>query len=302
MSNKKIKETVSGWLICGLPVVGFLLFQMIPLLVSFVLGFTELKSYNFFEAKFIGLSNYITLLEMPLFWKAIKTTLIYCLTVPMTMVAGFFIAYILSKNILCKSFFRSIFFIPYVCSIVSVSLMWKWILEPDAGVLNAFLSLFGVGRIEWLYDARFFMPAVFLVVLWNSTGFAIILYQSALANVNQNYYEAAQLDGASNMNMLFKITIPMTSPTSFYLWTTGFINALQVFSMLQVLSSGGSSSGGPDNAAYSVVYLLYDMAFTYPLRYGVGIASACAWLLALFIIVVTRLNFMLQNKFVVYEE
>lgn len=299
--KNNIKKNLIGWLICGLPVIGFILFHLIPLVVSFFLSFSDLKGYDMSQAEWVGLKNFETLFNDPLFWKALKTTLVYCLVTPMTMIAGFIVAWLLSKNIKFKKLFRAIFFIPYVCSTAAVALMWKWIFEPDFGALNAFLKLFGVERIEWLYDSKYFMSAVFIVVLWSGTGFAIILYQSAFANVDKSYYEAAMVDGASDRDILFNITIPMTSPTTFYLWTTGIINSLQVFAILQVLSSGGSSSGGPDYAAYSVVYYLFDMAFTYPLSYGLGLASACAWVLATIIFVVTRVNFKAQDKLVVYE-
>lgn len=299
--KKNFKKNLIGWMICGLPVIGFILFHLIPLVVSFILSFTDLKGFDMTQAKWAGLENFKALFNDPLFWKALKTTLIYCLVTPMTMIAGFIIAWLLSKNIRFKGFFKAVFFAPYVCSTAVVALMWKWIFEPDSGPLNAFLSLFGVERIEWLYDSKYFMLAVFIVVLWSGTGFAIILYQSAFASVDNSYYEAAMVDGASGKDILFNITIPMTSPTTFYLWTTGIINSLQVFAILQILASGGSSSGGPDHAAYSVVYYLFDMAFTYPLSYGLGLASVCAWVLATIIFIVTRLNFKAQDKLVVYE-
>lgn len=293
------KENISGWLMIAVPIIGFLLFQMIPMLISAGLSFTELKSYRIELARFIGFSNFKTIFTDPLFYKSLGNTFYYCVAIIGCMGLGLIIALLLfSKWLRGRRIFRTMFFLPYVCSVVAVSVMWLWIYEPNYGILNSLLKALGIHPIAWLKNPATFMPCVIVMQLWSGTGFNLILYQAAISKVDQSYYEAAELDGASAWQKFAHITWPAISPTTFYLLVVGLISGLQAFTQIQIIAN---NSAGPDNAGLTIVYYLYKMAFENVTSYGFGIASAMAWIVALIVIVITFINFKLQKLWAKYD-
>ncbi|MFY9175318.1 MAG: sugar ABC transporter permease, partial [Peptococcia bacterium] len=187
-----------------------------------------------------------------------------------------------------------IFFIPHVSSIVAVSLMWKWILDGEYGIVNHLLSFLGVKGPDWLGDSRTFMPAMIVMGVWGSLGFYVILFSAALTNVDPQLYEAAEIDGAGPFTKFVKITMPAISPVTFYLLVMSVIWGLQDFARFQIMAPGG----GPDNAGLTMVYYLYNAGFTNIITYGMGIAAAVSWILTFVIAGVTALNFWGSRKWV----
>ncbi len=290
-------ENLTGNLMTLLPILGFLLFGAIPIVISFVLSFMKLNTYDIFKATFTDLDNFEFVLKDERFFKSLGNTLLFSLSVPISMVGSLLLATLISKELKGIRFFRTIFFIPYVCSSVAVSTMWKWMYDYNYGVINSFLSNIQV-KIPWLNDERFFMLSVIIMSIWGGMGYGMILYQSALNSVDNTLYEAAEIDGANRVTRFFKITLPMISPTTFFLLVTGLIGALQNFVTFQIM---GGDTAGPNEAGLTTVFYLYRMAFKDTISYGMGYASATAWILSVLIILLTVINFKVSKKWV-YED
>ena len=162
LSNKhlkrKIVHNVTCWGMACLPIIGFLIFGFAPLVISFYLSFTDLHRYDFSAATFNGLSNYAFVLKDPLFWRSILNTLYACLAIPIEMFLGLLIANVMVKDIKCKGFFRALYFAPYICSSVAVTLMFQWLFDTELGVINAVLSQMGIAKQEFFYSETQFMP------------------------------------------------------------------------------------------------------------------------------------------------
>ena len=295
-SLSRSENRAGNWMTL-IPFLGFLLFGAIPILISFVLSFMKLNTYDISKAVWIGWENYEFVLKDERFIKSLENTLVFALSVPISLVGSLLLATLISKDIKGIRFFRTIFFIPYVCSPVAVSTMWKWMYDYNYGVINSLLGPTGV-QIPWLNDERYFMSAVVIMSIWGGMGYGMILYQSALNNVNPALYEAAELDGAGKFAKFFKITLPMISPTTFYLLVIGLIGALQNFVTFQIM---GGDTAGPNEAGLTTVFYLYKMAFRDTISYGMGYASATAWILSIVILVITVINFKVSKKWV-YEE
>ena len=302
--KRKILHHLSCWAMGGIPILGFLLFGLAPMVISFYMSFTDLHRYDFSAATWAGLSNYGFIFKDPLFWRSILNTVYSCLTIPIQMILGLLIATVLVKDIKGMKFFRALYFIPYICSSVAVTLMFQWLFDSELGIVNSLLSGIGIPKQEFLLNEAQFMPVMIIMMTWAGTGYYIILYQAALTNINKAMLEAAELDGAGAVRRFFSITIPAVSPTTFYLVIMGVIGGLQNFTWFQVICSGlgDGYKYGPDNAGLTIVYYLYDKGFDNIVTYGMGIASAAAWVLVLFILALTALNFFGSKKWVHYDD
>lgn len=305
--RRKWKQNIEGWLISLGPFVGFLLFTAVPMIISLYISFTGVTDlyFEWDDLTDLSLDNYIRLFTdeetFGLVCKTFVNTLYFTVNIFISMALGLWIANLLSKDIVFKRLFRTIFFVPYVCSITAVALTWQ-MMYSNEGFFNVLLDLLGLPEQEWLYNSQLFMPAVILMTVWCRLGYVIILYQAALCNFNQTYIEAAKLDGASNMTIFWKIVFPLITPTTFYLLTMKLISSLQMMVESQVLASGTIYPNGPDNAGYTVVYYLYNMSIAYPEKYGFGISAALSWLFSLFILLITGINFKLADKWVHYDD
>ena len=294
--KKRIKkEEVLGTLYASIPLIGFVIFGLIPLVMAIVMSFFKLRDFGFVDAEFVGLENFIYVLKDATFWESIVNTFVLGSSVLIGQVLSLLIAYLLSREIKGRKAFRIIFFIPYVCSTVAVVLMWKYIFNPNFGIINQILGRTGENAIDWLGDSDYFSWLVIIISVWSGMGYAIILYTAALTNVNRAVIEAAKIDGAGPFRIFFKIVFPAISPTSFYLLVTGIIGALQSFSTSNVLDP----NGGPNGDGITIVFYLYRRIFSY---YGqMGIAAASSWILFFIILIFTILNFVGSRKWVSYD-
>lgn len=300
--SRRAKNNLSCYLMCGLPVLGFFIFAFVPLVISLYLSFTELSTLNFYSADFTGFDNFKKLFSDPLFGKAIVNTLYAMVSVPLSMILGLLIAKVLTQDTLHgKRFFRTLFFIPYVCSTVAVTLVFKWMFNTEFGIIN---NLFGT-KINFFLNEKLFMPVMIFITTWTGTGYYIILFQAALTNVNPSLVEAAKIDGAGPFRRFFAITVPAISPTTFYLLVMGVIGGLQSFTWFQIICDPIAASGygwGPGDSGITIVYYVYNKAFA--TSTGViqgGVAAAAAWVLALGILLITVLNFKLSKYWVHYD-
>lgn len=286
------KKSLYGYLFISGPFIGLILFAVIPIVYSFYISFTQFDLFN--PEVFIGLENYKKMLtDDPLFWKSIINTIYSAIGVPIGLVISLLIATALNRKIKGINFFRTAFYIPSVCSVVAVTLMWKWIFNSDYGVLNNILGFFKIQGPDWLNSTTWAMPSLIIQGVWGGLGVGMILYIAALKNVPKVYYEAAELDGAKKWQQLKYITIPSISPTTFYLLITGLIGAMQAFVPFMIMTNGG-----PDYSTTTIVLYLYQNAFQYM---NMGYASAMAWVLFIIIMILTLINFKFSSKWVHYD-
>ena len=298
--TRKFKDNVWGWLFACSPLIGFALFGMVPLVFSFILSFGKLQSFDLADIKFIGFENYVRLFTQDdKFIRSIGNTFIYAFfVVALSLAVSLLLAVQLNKKIACKKLFRLILFIPFVCSVVATSTMWKWVFDYNYGILNDVVTFFGIKRQNWLGNVETAMPVIIFISGWSGAGYNIILYSAALSAVNKSVYEAAMLDGAGSIKIFFKITLPLVSPTTFFLAVTGLIGALQSFANFQIMTP----SGGPENSTLTMVFRVYQVAFQEDARtYGMGYAAAMSWIEGFIIMVFTAINFAISKRWVHYD-
>ena len=297
--RKGLGQNGSGFLMASIPVLGFIVFGMIPLLLALVMAFMDVPGRgNIAEAEFVGFENFEYVLNDDVFWQSIENTLKMAISLPICIVIALVVAFLLTKNIKGRSFFRGIYFVPYVCCAVAVTLMWELIFNQNHGIINAWLGLTRETAIPWLTDSSTYTLCLIIIGVWSGTAYGIVLYGAALTNVNRSLYEAAKVDGAGAFRSFFNITLPSVSPTSFYLLTTGLIGALQEFTRPQMIAGGGNGAG-PNNDGLTIVFYIYRRAFQY--NNEMGRAAAAALILAVFILIITAINFVLSKRWVSYD-
>lgn len=291
---KILKQNVLGTSMVILPFLGFLCFTLFPMAMSFFLSFSNLRSALISEATFdAGINNYIYILKDEYTWKAMRTTLVYSLTVFINLGIAIFLANIMHKNIGGKKFWLVLFFLPQVCSSVSTTLMWRWILSEN-GVLNNILGNFGVEPIHFFTDSSWYMVAIFIMSSWQH-GTNIVVLLSAFAGINVSLQEAARLDGANEFHVFWKITFPQLTPTIYYLLTMNLITALQEQAIFQFLNTTGV---GPDFWGLTLTFQMYRLI---NVNYQYGLSCALSWVIGIFVMIVTAINSKLSKKWVSYD-
>lgn len=279
-------------------VIGLISFLFVPLIWSVWVSLTDERLL--IPGRFIGLSNYIDMFtQNPLFYQAIFVTVKWVLmTTPVYLIAGLGLSLLLNQRLPGMNVFRTILYIPAVLSGVAVAILWINFFNPDLGAINYFLFQLGVENPPyWLQSPRWAMPAMMIIGLWGVGGSAVI-YLAGLQNIPPHLYEAAALDGAGVWAKFRYITLPMLSPTIFFLLITGVIGAFQQFGIPFVLS-GGSSLGGPANSLLFYMLYLYNVGFV---RGLMGYAAALAWVLTLIGVLAIYILFKVEGRFVYYEQ
>lgn len=268
--------------------------------------------------QFIGLKNFAKIFVDPKFYQSLGNTFWYVIfVVPLTILLSLFFASLLNLNIRFRSLYRTVYYLPVVTSIVAISVVWKWIFNADRGLLNAVLGSVGVSPVHWLNDARglfevigemmnvqvagfFAGPSIALLALiimsvWHNLGYCIIIALAGLQNVPEQYYEAARIDGASNWRIFLFITLPVLSPTIFYLLVTQTIIAFNTFTPVYVMTQ---PTGGPIGTTSLVVYYLYEQSFR---LWNLGYANALACVIFLVIFLLTQVQKRFLEQRVFYE-
>ena len=244
-----------------------------------------------------GILNYILeAKEKNLFIKAIYNTTYYVvLTVPTTIFLALMIALLLNANIKLRAFFRTAYFLPFVTSIVAISLVWQWIYNDEYGLLNYVLSWFGMEKIAWLKDEKWTIPTIAILSIWKGVGYDAVIFLAGLQNIDKFYYEAADVDGANSFQKFFYITWPLLSPTTFFLLIVSMIGAFKVFAEVYVLYGG--LPGPYNNSGMTMVYYVFDLFYR---QQRMGIACAGAYLLFIAIAILTFVQFKIGRKMVEY--
>ena len=293
------KEEVQSILYANIPLFGFCFFGLIPLLLSLYLCFNSFKGLRLHTAKFVEWENFSEILQDEMFWQSLGNTALVLVAAVVALLLSRAISALIATNVRGAKGFKAIYFVPYVCSMVAITFMWKWIYDYNYGVLNTTLMDWGWIQepISWLGSAEYYRTAMFVLLVWSSTGFNIILLTAALIGVPKELHEAAQIDGAGEFRRFFSITLPLISPTIFYLLIMGLIGALQEFTRFQVMTP----DGGPEYQGMTVVFYLYKQLFNASGGSDLGVASAMGWIIAVLISAVTILNFSLQRRWVNYD-
>jgi len=271
--------------------LGFLVFIFWPLIASFGLSFTSWDLLT--PIKWIGLENYKTLISDQVFWKVLWNTIYFTVgNVPVGIILSLFLAIALNQKIKGITIFRAVYFLPVISSTVAVAIVWQWLYNPEFGLMNYLLSLVGIDGPNWLSSTTWAMPAVIITSIWRGLGFNMLLFLAGLQGIPETYYEAAKIDGA-NWWVLFKnITIPLLSPTTFFVVVISIINSFQVFDQIYIMTAGG-----PARSTSVLVHYLYQNAFQY---FKMGYASAIGYVLFFLVFTVILIQLKRSKNWVVY--
>ncbi|WCQ69475.1 carbohydrate ABC transporter permease [Streptococcus pasteurianus] len=295
IKNKNIREAMWGLLFVAPTIIGLIVLNIIPIIQTMKLSF--FKSGDFGRGDiFIGLENYRRLFSDAQVWSATWNTVKYTLlVVPITVGISLILATLLNTNIKGKHLYRTIYFLPMVAAPAAVTMVWKWLFNTDFGLINFFLGKIGIGKINWLEDPNIALYSIALIGIWSAIGYNMILLLAGLQEIPKDYYESAKIDGASSIKQFFSITIPLLSPTLFFVVVTSIISSMQVFDSIYMIV-------GPSSPAYdktvSLVYLFYNNSFKYADR---GYGSAIIMLLLALILIITVIQMKVQKRWVHYN-
>ena len=285
------REALECYLFISLAAIGFLMFQVIPIGTSAYLSLTDSELVG--TPHWIGLKNYVTMAQDKLFWQSLKVTSLYAVVaVPLGLATSLLLALLMNQKIRGVTIFRTVYYLPAVISGVAVALLWRWIFNPEFGVLNVLLSYVGIQGPNWLIDTNWALPSLMLMSLWGIGG-GIVIYLAGLQAIPTELYEAVEIDGGGLLAKFRHITIPMISPVIFFNLVTGIIWTFQEFTRVYVMTGGG-----PSNATLFYGLYLYRNAFRY---FELGYASALAWVLLFIILAMTVILFRTARWWVYYE-
>ena len=278
-------------------------FFLLPSLLIFgvftysAMGFNAYLSFtnsNFFDQTFVGLMNYQKLLTDRRFWIAARNTLYYTFgRVSLCMVLGLILAVVLNQKLKGRGLYRALIFSPYVTSTAATSLLWAWVFEPTHGVLNFILSCLGIHGPRWLTSTTWALPAIIIMDVWRLVGYTMTIFLAGLQNIPRELYDAAKVDGAGPWDCFWKITLPLLSPTTFFLIVTGFTGSFLLFDAVAIMTQGG-----PVNATLVFNYYIYTQAFQ---MIKAGYASSISVVVFLLIMGLTLFQIIMSRRWVYYQ-
>lgn len=271
----------------------FSLFFLYPIGYMIYLSMFE---WNFVspDKDFVGYSNFVNLLQDTKFLEVIRNTLTYTtLTVSLTIIISLFLAIWLNKQGAVYGFVQGAIFSPHIISLVSISMLWMWIMDTDYGLLNWFLNLFGIPSVSWLTDPNTSLLSLVIVAVWKGIGFNTLIFIAGLQSIPRDIYEAASLDDTGGVRRFLHLTLPMLSPTLFFLTIISIINSFQVFETISIMTQGG-----PINSTNTIVYYIYENGFRF---FKIGFASTAGVILLVIIGLLTVVYFKLLSRKVHYQ-
>ena len=288
----KVREALWGYLFLLPNILGFLAFNIFPLLFAIGMSFTRWDLIS--EPTFIGLGNYEKLfLEDESFRIAVKNTLFFtAMSVPAGTIISLLLANVLNQKIRGTTFYRTAYFLPVVSSSIAIALVWAWVFNPDFGLVNELLSTFGLPRLKWLASSTWALPAIVIVSVWRGIGPSTVIFLAGLQGIPEELYDAAKIDGANARQLFRHITIPMLSPTTFFVIVVSIIGSFQVFDLVFMMTQGG-----PGRATLVLVYYIYQHAFRW---FGMGYAASIAFVLFIVIFILTLIQLRLSGRWVHY--
>ena len=292
-SIKRRINKISCILVFILPaVIPLGVFWIWPMIKAIFMSFTN-WDYMSSTYNMVGVENYKALFSDSAFYNALKNTFIFTAgTLVPTIVGGLSIAMVLKNNIKGSALYKAIIFSPWITPTVAISIVWSWIFEPKYGFANYILKLFNLPKSQWLQSSDTAMIAVIIVTVWKGLGWAMVFYLTALEKVPKHLYEAAAIDGANMWNKFISITLPLISPTTFFLSIITTINSLQAYDQIQVLTQGG-----PAGSTRTILYMYYQTAFE---NFNMGQATSMATVILVIIGILSGIQFFASKKWVHY--
>lgn len=293
-SIKLNKEWLTGYLMIFPVVAGLSVFYIYPIFKVIIDSFYEVGSFN--KRSFVGLDNYLTMFNDPKMWSSLFNTFSYVIViVPGTIIISLILAALLNTKIKGRGFFRVVYFIPAITMGAAVAMIWKWMYNSDHGIINAILNALGFDSVNFLTNPNTALLSICLVSIWINVGYNMIILLAGIQGISKTYYEAASIDGASPVKQFFGITLPLVTPTLFFVLITNLIGTFQTFDTIYMMIK---ESGIAMEATQSMVMYFFRNAFSYSKK---GYASALAVFLFLIIMLVTLIQMKLQKKWVNYE-
>jgi multiple sugar transport system permease protein len=291
MTLAEKREMIWGWAFILPTILGLIILNFYPVINTIWQSFC--KTGDFGEGnKFIGLANYQAVFSAGETWQSLWNTVKYAIIeVPFGVVIALILAALMQQNIKGKSVFRTIFFLPMVCAPAAVAMVWKWLYNQQFGLLNHIFH----SNVAWISDPKIAWISVGVIGVWSIIGYNMVLFIGGLQEIPKDYYEAANIDGASRINQFFNITIPLLSPTTFFIVQTRIIGALTVFDLMFMVMD---KTNVALNKTQSIVYLFYTYAFT---NGNKGYGAALVMLLVVFIMIITVILQKCEKKFVFYN-
>ncbi|MCP3793996.1 carbohydrate ABC transporter permease [Paenibacillus sp. CH40] len=290
MRNRQ--RTLAGYLFVSPQLIGLLVFSLLPVVYALVLSFMNWDGFG--ARTFVGFENFANQFNNPDFWIAMKNTVYYMIfVIPSSIFLSLFLAVGLNK-VRGKELYRVFYFMPVVTSSVSIGVIWMWILNGDFGVLNLLLSHIGINGPDWLTDTHWVIPSIAMLSIWWGLGNNMVIFLAGLQGISRSYYEAAEIDGASRFKQFLNITLPLLSPTTFFIAIMSLIGSFQVFDQAFVMTNGG-----PAKASYTLVYHIYQQGF---IDFKMGQSAASAMILFVIILIFTLIQFKMSKRWVHYGE
>ena len=281
-----------GYLFIAPQFVGILVFTVFPVFFSLYISFFKWDMIN--DPVFYNTRNWVKILSKPEFWRIMWNTCSYVLMyVPMSIVTGLLLALLINREFRGVTLYRSAFFLPNITSSVAISVIWSFLLQKDNGLVNMALALVGITGPDWLHSRDWSMFAIAIVATWHSMGYNMIVLLAGIKGIDPSYYEAAKVDGSSKLHSFLHITLPLLTPTLFFMVCTGLINSFQMFNEAYMLTGGG-----PGTATTTLVFKIYNLAFRF---WKMGEAAVWSWGLFICVLAITLLQFKAQNKWVNYD-
>ena len=282
----------AGWYFVAPALVLIGIFFFIPVAGSLLLSLTDFDIYAIADrgnARFVGLRNYADMFRNSVFWIAVRNTFYFALVGgPLTVAASLAAALLINARVVrFRSFFRTIFFIPFVTTLVAVAIVWRYLYHPQYGMLNYALGWAGIGPIDWLGDPRTAMPAIIMLAIWKNFGYNMLIFIAGMQTIPAELYEAAELDGAGPLRQFRHITLPMLAPTFLFVGVITMIGYFQLFAEPYVMTAGG-----PLRSTTSLVLLMYEEGFRW---WRMGVAAAIAFVLFGIMLVGTAIQLMLRR-------
>ena len=287
------ENTRAAWYFVAPALILISIFFLLPVVASLLLSVTDFDIYAIADAanaRFVGLRNYAALFDNAVFWQAVRNTFYFALLGgPLTVAASLAAALLVNaRAVKYKALFRTVFFIPFVTTLVAVAIVWRYLYHPQYGLFNYVLHWFGIGPIQWLGDPHWAMPAIIVMAVWKNFGYNMLIFIAGLQNIPLELYEAAYLDGAGPLRRFWNITLPMLAPTFLFVGVITMIGYFQLFAEPYVMTGGGALRARP-----APLPLIYAEGFRWWLM---GVAASVAFVLFIIILIWTLLQFRLQKE------
>ena len=282
-------ETIAGYLFLLPNLAGFIVFMLFPILFAFYIMLTDWSLAK--EPEFIGLKNFETMVKDRLFWKSLLNSFYYTfVAVPTGIFIAFWLALALNRKMRGIIFFRTVYFLPQITLTVAAATIWRWIYQPEIGMINHLLEMIGIDGPKWIHNTQWAMPAVIIMSNWQGIGFAMLILLAGLQGIPEEYYEASAIDGASSWQRMRFVTLPMLSPAIFFVVVTSLIGAFQAFDQFYVLTEGG-----PAHATTPLTLYIFQNAFRF---FKMGYGAALAAVLFVIILIITIAQWHLARRWV----